>query len=175
MKTPITFLAFSTLLAGFSLAQQTPSTSQPASRPNQPTQSATVPCTKAAPSQPRKQGWLEKKARALACQKNKNLCDLPSSGPDITGQTPGSKPCPVSTAGGTAPALKPQPQTSASAAPSATGDKPAYVCPPKTVLIPNTAYCLTADHLTVDAIALPASLAAPTPAPKAPAQSTSNH
>jgi len=42
--------------------------------------------------------------------------------------------------------------------------KPALVCPPKTVLIANTPYCLAADHTTVDAIPLPANQ----PLPAAP-------
>lgn len=172
MKMPNLLLA--AIVANFSQTQQIPSTLLSAAQA-QPATSSTTPCSKPAPSQPHKQGWIERQARALACKKNPQLCNLPSSTDDALGTTPDGKPCPVSTTGGTAPATKPVPQTPAAAQSPTTGDKPTYVCPPKTVLIPNTAYCLTADHSTVDAIPLPPSLAAPSPAQKTPAQSTNNH
>jgi hypothetical protein len=40
---------------------------------------------------------------------------------------------------------------------------PAYVCPPRTSPIANTAYCLTADQKAVDAIPLPVNQQVPTP------------
>jgi len=129
-------LAF-TLLAG-AQAQQ----------PQAASSTSGSPCPKAAPSQPHKQGWLEQKARALACSKNANLCNLPSSADDAMG-TQTAKPC----------AQTPAPKTPiAPSAPvpqfPAPNAKPALVCPPKTVLIANTRYCLTADNTTVDAIQL---------------------
>jgi hypothetical protein len=118
----------------------------------QPTQQAAAttpaPCNSSAPSKPHQQGWLEKKARAIACAKNPNLCSLPSSTDDAMGTTQSSKPCAQIPAPKTpVPAVAPQPP-----APTA---KPALVCPPKTVLIANTRYCLAADNTTVDAIQLP--------------------
>lgn len=53
------------------------------------------PCVTTAPAH--KPNWFERKARALACKKDKSLCDLPSSVTDATGETakPNTAPCPV--------------------------------------------------------------------------------
>lgn len=137
-----------------------------------PTQSASgssTPCGKQTSTPPRKPGWLEKQTKALACKQNRNFCDLPSSVNDATGLTPKPQPCPATTA--------PNPQI---VKPAITGTatanqamivpaKPVYVCPPKSSLIPNYPYCLTADHSVVDAIQLPTSMSVP--APPAPAVS----
>jgi hypothetical protein len=138
------------LLASLAGAQQTP---QP-----QPAPSTTTPCNNPAPAPPHKQGWLEKKARDLACRQNKNLCDIPSSPDDITGTPSTPKPCTQTpTPKPPTPPAPPAPQ-----APTAPNAKPAYVCPPKTTLIPNYPYCIYPDHTVVDAIPLPASNAVPT-------------
>jgi len=89
-------------------AQQTPSTSQPTPSQVQPATASTAPCNKAAAGQPHKPSWIEKKAKALACAQNKNLCDLPSSPTDIVGTAPEAKPCPP-TATQTTPAAQPAP------------------------------------------------------------------
>lgn len=137
-------------------AQQNP---QPPQLPPATTaQIQPTPCAKQAPPPPHKPGWLEKKATAMACKQNKNLCDLPSSVPDVTGQTPDAKPCPANTASNApappktnaAPAKPPVPASPAAAA--ASNGKPVYVCPPKSTLIPNFPYCLMPDHSVVDAI-----------------------
>jgi hypothetical protein len=128
------------------LAQQA-ATPQPAQQ--QTAATIPTPCKSPAPAQPHKPGWLEQKARAIACKKNASLCNLPSSVDDAMGTTGTAKPCTQS------PAPKPPaPGISAPQTP-APNAKPALVCPPKTVLIANTPYCLAADHTTVDAIPLP--------------------
>ena len=96
---PTDFPILAVLLASLaSLAQQSPQQPQP-TQPQpaqaQPATASTVPCIKGASNPPHKQGWLEKKARTLACAKNKNLCDLPSSTTETTGGTPEAKPCPT--------------------------------------------------------------------------------
>lgn len=174
MKTQIINLALAALLAPFGGVQQIPSTSQPTPAQAQPATATIAPCNKGTQAQPHKQGWAEKKLKALACAQNKNLCDLPSSPSEITGATPDAKPCPPKAPTTPAPPLKPQVQASPTPATgqatATAGGKPTFVCPPKTTLIPNTPYCLAADHTTVDAIPLPPSLAAPTPSAKTPAQ-----
>ena len=148
MKKPIALLATVALLSSLSKAQQNPPTPQP----------QTIPCNNPVPVPPHKQGWLEKKARALACQQNKNLCDLPSSSGDLTGTPAGAKPCtPAPAPKAPAPPATPAPQT-----PPPANPKPAFVCPPKSTLIPNHPYCIYQDNTVVDAIPLPASAAAPT-------------
>ena len=166
MKTSITYLALAALLTStVGQAQQSPSTPQP-------TPTSTAPCSKGAPAQQRQPGWLEKKAKAFACQQNKNLCDLPSSPSEITGGTPGDKPCPATTTASPASPPKAQLPTSntTTPAPASSGTTPAYVCPPKSELIPGTPYCLTGDHTTVDAIPLPPGMSTPAPPAKTPAQ-----
>jgi hypothetical protein len=108
LKTHIKLLPLLALIASLSQAQQTPSTSQSAAAQTPPAPASTVPCAKPAPTQPHKPGWLEKKAKALACAQNKNLCDLPSSPTDIVGSTPEAKPCPPAAAP-TPPATQPAP------------------------------------------------------------------
>jgi len=137
MKRTAHHLILLLLLASLAEAQQTPPTTQPQA----------PPCNTPAPAPPHKQGWLEKKARALACQQNKNLCDLPSSPADLTGTVPAQKPCNPAPAPAPAPTPKPQPVP----APPATPD---YVCPPKAKLIPNHPYCIYPDNTVVDAIPL---------------------
>jgi len=175
-------LAVSTL----SSAQQIPQAPQPSQTQFQPAPTtSTQPCAQQAPpAPPRKPGWLEQKARALTCQKNKNLCGLPSSTGGITGQTPNPKPCPASTAPNspaTKPAIREKGTPSTPAAPTtatAGNGKPVYVCPPKSVLIPNQPYCIRADRTVIDAIAVPSELlptlppASSAPAPTQPAVST---
>jgi hypothetical protein len=163
MKTTKLLSILAALLASsVSQAQQNLQPPQPTPQPH--TQIQTTPCAPTPPP-PRKPGWLEKKAKALACQQNKAFCDLPSSASEFTGGTPETKPCPIS------PALptKVQPPVPPATTPGPTSPAPSlratYVCPPKTTLIPGTPYCLTGDHSTVDAIPLPPSLAAPTPVP----------
>ena len=137
MRTATCLIAI--LLASTVEAQQTPSTPQPT-----PTQAAsTAPCTKAAPSQPHKEGWLEKKTRALACQKDKNLCDLPSSASDATGSTPDAKPCPT-TATTTTPAAQPAPP-----AHLPTGVITTWLCNP---IITSTDPSHTTTFITPDAL-----------------------
>lgn len=131
------------LLASLAGAQQTPPTPQPQA----------PPCNAPAPAPPHKQGWLEKKARALACQQNKNLCDLPSSPDDMTGTPAGAKPCIPAPA----PKTPPPPAAPIPQAPAVPNAKPAFVCPPKSTLIPNHPYCIYPDNTVVDAIPLQAS------------------
>lgn len=153
------------LPAAYALAQQ----------PQQPpTPTTTIPCSKNTPAQPHKPGYLEKKAKALACKQNKQFCDLPSSPTEITGVTPDAKPCPANTvASPTQAKAQAQPTLAPSAAPATApaNSKPVLVCPPKSTLIPGYPYCMNPDHSLVDAIALPASLSAPAPPASAvPAQ-----
>jgi hypothetical protein len=174
MKTPITILLLAALFASFGQAQQTPSMSQPTPAQAQPAAASTAPC-KTTPAPPRKPGYMEKKLKALACKQNKQLCDLPSSPSEITGQTPDTKPCPVITAA-TPPVSKTQATPAPPSAPATASSKPApvLICPPKFTLVPGFPYCVNADHSSVvDAISLPASLSAPAPpasAAPAPAQ-----
>jgi hypothetical protein len=159
------------LLGGYvSAAQQSSSPSQQTPAQGQPAPAAAPPCNKATPSPARKPGWLETKAKALACKQNKNLCDLPSSPSDITGSTSSAKPCPANTSSNAAPASKPPAQAPATTgAPPSASTKPTYVCPPKATLIPGYAYCLLPDHSTVDAIPLPPDMKTPAaPAPNQP-------
>jgi hypothetical protein len=165
-------------------AQQNPQTPQLPPAPAaqvQPSPASVAPCAKQAPPAPHKPGWLEKKAKAMACKQNKNLCDLPSSVKDATGETSAPPPCPVNTASkppaplvSKTDAAPAKPPVTASPAAGATGNgKPVYVCPPKSTLIPNFPYCLMPDRSVVDAIPLPANLSAPAPpasAAPAPAQ-----
>jgi hypothetical protein len=169
MKTINCLLALAALLATASHAQQSPSTSQPTPVQAQPATAPAPPCNKATPSPARKPGWLETKAKALACKQNKNLCDLPSSSSDVLGSTPAAKPCPANAAANPTPAPKPSPQPSpaTTGAPPSASTKPTYVCPPNSTLIPGHPYCLMADHSTVDAIKLPPNMTTPA----APAQS----
>jgi hypothetical protein len=146
-----TFLLIFAAFVAFQANAQQAATPQPAQQ--QTAATTPTPCPIPGPTQPHKQGWLEKKARALACKQNSNMCDLPSSPNDFGGTTPAAKPCTQT------PAPK-QPVTP----PQVPNAKPALVCPPKTVLIANTPYCLAADHTTVDAIPLPANQ----PLPAAP-------
>ena len=163
MKTTKLLLILAALLASLmSQAQQSLQPPQPTQPPH--TQAQPAPCVPA-PAPQRKPGWLEKKAKALACQQNKAFCDLPSSASEITGGTPETKPCPVNPALPTKVQPQVPPVTATSPAAQTPSAKPTYVCPPKTTLIPGTPYCLTGDHSTVDAIPLPPNLAAPTPAP----------
>jgi hypothetical protein len=153
-----------------SVGQQTSST-PPTPQPTSAAAS-TVPCNKTIAPPPRP-GWLEKKARALACQKDKQFCDAPSSSADLLGGIPDAKPCPANTVAGQTP-VKAQPQQppapTAAQASATANSKPALVCPPKATLIPGFPYCLKPDHTTVDAIPLPANLSAPaSPASAAPA------
>jgi len=165
MKTIISLVCAVSLIASLGIeAQQTPSTSQLTLTQAQPASAPTTPCVKTAAAPPRKQSWIEKKAKALACQKNKNFCDIPASDSEITGGTPESKPCPVTPASPPKAQQVPPAATPVPAVP-AVSSKPTFVCPPKTTLIPGTPYCLTGDHSTVDAIPLPASLAVPTGTP----------
>jgi hypothetical protein len=164
MRATKLLLVSAALLVAYNVqAQQSPSP-QP---PPQTAATTSTPCKSTAPAQPHRPGWLEKKARDLACKKNANLCQLPSSSDDATGTTQTGKPCAQNPAPKpSAPLATPAPQTPP---PNA---KPAYVCPPRTVLIANTPYCLAADQTTVDAIPLPPSLAAPLSPVKTPAQTT---
>jgi hypothetical protein len=152
-------------------ARQTPPTpQQPQPAQSQSAPASTAPCGKQTPPPPPKPGWLEKKAKALACKQNKNLCDLPSSAAEVTGATPQPPPCPANTSPAP-PTTKPAPPekdkpTVPSGAPAS--GKPVYVCPPKSTLIPNFPYCIYPDLSVVDAIPLPPSMT--TPAPAKPAQ-----
>jgi hypothetical protein len=144
------------LIAGYTMAQQAASTSQRMPAQTQSSAASTVPCNKPNPTPPRKPGYLEKKAKALACKQNKQFCDLPSSQQQITGAMPDAKPCPAS--------------TTVNASAASANSKPILVCPPNSTLVPDFPYCLKPDHTTVDAIALPPSLSAPPPpVPAAPA------
>jgi hypothetical protein len=165
MTTTKCFPLFAALLVSGTAYAQQATTPQPTQQQTAATTS--TPCKSTAPAQPHKPGWLEKKARDLACKKNANLCQLPSSADDAVGTTQTAKPCTQSPAPKpSAPPATPAPQTPAPTA------KPAYVCPPRTVLIANTPYCLAADQTTVDAIPLPLSLAVPVSPVKTPAQTT---
>jgi hypothetical protein len=175
MKNTHLLLTFAALMAPAAVkAQQNPQpaqTLQP-SQAQAASQQVAAPCAKQAP--PRKAGWLEKKAKAIACSHNKQLCDLPSSTDEVTGGTSNAKPCPANpvpnsppTKSASAATDKPAIPTNAAVAPA--NNKPVFVCPPKTTLIPNYAYCLTADHTVVDAILLPPSLSSAPPAVAAPA------
>lgn len=172
MKTLIALLAIAAMLASFVQAQQNPSTSQPTPAQVPSAAASTAPCNKTAATPPRKPGYLENKMKALACKQNKNLCDVPSSPVEITGGTPDNKPCPANPVAGSIPVKAqptPAPPIASTTAPS--NVKPILVCPPKSTLIPGFPYCLNPDRSVVDAIALPASLSAPTaPAPAPPAQ-----
>ncbi|HTV53588.1 MAG TPA: hypothetical protein VMI06_01595 [Terriglobia bacterium] len=105
MKTTIYFFALAALLASFSQAQQTPSTPQPTQQQTAPAAAGAIPCSNSAPPKPHNQGWLERKARALACQKNPQLCSLPNSTDDALGT---AKPCPP-TATPSTPTTQPAP------------------------------------------------------------------
>jgi hypothetical protein len=156
-----------------SVGQQTPSTSQPTPVQAQPAAASTAPCNKSAPDPQHKPGWLEKKARALACAHDKGLCDLPKSPDDALGTPTGGKPCPANpaTSATVKPQAQPTPTPPAVPALATTSNKPVLVCPPKASLIPGFPYCLNPDRSVVDAIALPPSLSAPAPpVPAAPAQ-----
>ena len=137
MRTKHTFQLLAALAVPLAVfAQQQP-------QPTQQPAVVTSPCTSNLPPPPHKQGWLEQKARELACQKNKNLCSLPSSPTDVTGTVPAQKPCnPAPT-----PAPKPLPAPAQPAAPD-------YVCPPKAKLIAGHPYCIYPDNTVVDAIPL---------------------
>jgi hypothetical protein len=152
MKTTAWFPLFAALLLTSTTYAQQAATPQPTQQ--QTSATTPTPCNPPASSQPHKPGWLEKKARDLACKKNANLCNLPSSTNDAMGTTQTAKPCTQTPAPKTPAPLPPQ-----TPAPNA---KPAYVCPPNTTLIPNTTYCLRPDNTTVDAIPLPASKATTT-------------
>ncbi len=141
------------LLAAFTAFQapgQQAATPQPAQ--HNAAANTNTPCN-SAPSKPHTQGWLEKKARALACAKNPNACNLPASPDDALGTTLGAKPCTPATAPKTqAPAVTPAPAKPVSPPPPPTAD---YVCPPKATLIPGQPYCIFSDRKVVDAIPLP--------------------
>lgn len=179
MKTTRHLLILAALLGPFaSQAQQSPQQPQPTQplpAQAQPATAPTVPCDKGVPNPPRKQGWAEQKTRAIACKHNKNFCGLPSSTPEITGETPEAKPCPATAppkqVAPSTPQTQQTPNAIAPPAPPAT-NKPPYVCPPNTILIPNHPYCLTADHSLVDAIPLPPGMTVPVSPAKTPAQTT---
>ena len=161
-------IASTLLLSALTLKAQTVST------PNIPSP-ANAPCSKSASTPPHKPTWLETKTRAFACKQNKNLCDLPSSTAEITGETPEAKPCPTTAPPKQVAPSTPQTQQTPNAAAlpaSPVTNKPTYVCPPNTILIPNHPYCLTADHSLVDAIPLPPGLTVPVSPAKTPAQTT---
>jgi len=104
MRNTLSLIAFSLLLAPFAGAQQSSSTTQQTSAQAQPAAASTVPCANNAAAPQHKPGWLEQKAKALACKQNKNLCDLPSSPMDILGTAPDAKPCPPTSTSTTPPA-----------------------------------------------------------------------
>jgi hypothetical protein len=174
MRTKHSLQVIAALVVPLTLFAQQAATPQPtpAQGPNAP--ATTAPCSKTTPAPPRKPGYLERKARALACAHDKSLCDLPKSPDDVLGGTPDTKPCPASTVGGAAPAKAPAQPAPAPSASATANSKPVYVCPPKATLIPGFPYCLNPDHSVSDAIALPPSLS--TPAPTAsPAPATAQH
>jgi hypothetical protein len=172
MKTKTALAVFAALVASLTAVGQQAATPQPTPAQASTAPATTAPCSKATPAPPHKPGYLEKKARALACAHDKSLCDLPKSPDEVLGGPTDPKPCPVSTAGSPSPA-KAQPQTTpAPPAPPASAtanSKPVYVCPPKATLISGFPYCLNPDHSVVDAIPLPAGLSPAPPASAAPA------
>jgi hypothetical protein len=172
MKTALAvFASFVASLAAS--AQQTPSTSQPTPAQAQPAAASTVPCNKSAPAPPPKPGYLEKKARALACAHDKTLCDIPKSPDEVLGGPTDPKPCPAKPATLAPVKTQAQPTPAPSAIPvsAAASSKPVYFCPPKSSLISGFPYCLNPDGSVGDALPLPPGLSAPAPpASAAPAQ-----
>jgi hypothetical protein len=149
MRKALSVVAACALTVPTIMAQQPP-TPQPT---QQQAATTATPCKSSAPSQPHKEGWLERKARYLACKNNSNLCDLPTSPIDATGTAPSDKPC--------TPNPQPKPQTlPATPAPQAITPNPKseFVCPPKATLIPGQPYCIFSDRKVVDAIPLPSGI-----------------
>jgi hypothetical protein len=152
MNPAATYIFCAALAYGQSSYGQQAATPQPAQLPTTVT-APPAPCAKSAPSQPHKEGWLERKARDLACKKNSNLCSLPSSTDDAMGSAPSDKPC--------TPNLSPQPLALPATPAQQTGipnPKPELVCPPKSTLIPGQPYCIFSDRKVVDAIPLPSGI-----------------
>ena len=73
----------------------------------------------------------------------------PTAGDISKATKPAPAPCPAPAVPPPAPA-KPAPKTQEA--------RPAFVCPPKSTLIPNHPYCIYPDNSVVDAIPLPANL-----------------
>jgi len=181
MKTTLLLLALLAPQAPAGWAQQ----SAPIQPPSLQAPVKPAPCVPSKPKLPRwtkvqAPPWLQKQ---LARQQAKTGTTVDPNAPIQDALKPA--PCPATKA---APA--PLPATSAKqpavpvkdsvakppapAAPAAApSNKPAtaYVCPPKSTLIPNYPYCVFPDHSVVDAIPLPANLSAPAAA----AQNQSQH
>ncbi len=150
---------FAVLLVTLTTYAQQAATPQPAPALTQP-QAAPCPATPQPPVQPPK-GFhfdIPKQLKQTINQQRQKIQDktgttVPS--PDDLKRQAQQQPC-----------TPPKPTTPANQPPT----KPAFVCPPKGQLLPNTSYCLLPDRTVVDAIALPPAFATPAPpAPAAPA------
>jgi hypothetical protein len=142
------------------IAQQTATPQAPQANP--------APCTQSQAKPPK---WIHSQVPTWLQQKINKIQSKTGQGVDANQaaqEATKPAPCPAPK-----PAPKPTPDQSQKPAPvpqaPAANAKPVLVCPPRTVLIANTQYCLAADHTTtVDAIPLPPGMLADPAKPTQP-------